>query len=153
MSVLKIKINQKSKFDIKEFSWQTLEFFVTNSKKGKIINIKLFRDYNKKSQSNDIYFLIEEQFYGKKRRKIKRVRLSFNKFVEIYQELKSIKLGRILAPQDDVSNHPTIRIEIHRWSSKIIIEWSYKTHPKWKKLDELIEFILGICSEKRILHY
>jgi len=151
MKNLKQKLSQRQKAEIREFSWQGLEFFVRNPTKEKFINVKLFRDYNKKSKINDIYFLVEEHLYGKKRIKIKRVKLSFNKFVEVYEKLKNIKLGRIISSPDSTSSGPTIRLEIKRWSSKIIIEWNYHTQSKWKKLDDYILLILEICGEKRIL--
>ena len=89
--------------------------------------------------------------YGKKRIKIKRVKLSFNKFAKVYEKLKSIKLGRIISTPDSIFNGPTIRLEIKRWSSKIIIEWIYNSQLRWEKLDDYILFILEICGKKRIL--
>jgi hypothetical protein len=151
MTNQKVKLSAKQKSEIREFSWQGFELLVRNSQKGEFINIKLFRDYNKKTKINDIYFLIEEHLYGKKRIKKKKVKLSFIRFAEVYQKLKDIKLGSFLPPPDSAFIGPTIRLEIKRWNSEIIIEWIYNSQLRWKKLDDYILFILKICCEERIL--
>jgi len=147
------KLSAKQRFDIREFYWQGFEFLVRNNSQGKFINVKLSRVYNKRSKINDIYFFVEEHFYGKKRVKVKRVKISFTKLVRVYQDLKNIKLGSLLPSSDDFFKGSTIQLEIKRWNSKIVIEWIYKSQPRWKKLDNLIFHILGLCGEKRILKY
>lgn len=147
------KLSPKQKAEAREFSWQGFEFLVRNSSKGKVIKVKLSRFFNKKSKINDIYFLVEEQLYGKKRVKVKRVKISFTKFVTIYQKLRNIKLGSLLPSSDDFFKGSTIQLEIKRWNSKVVIEWIYKSQPRWRKLDNLIYYILGLCGEKRILLY
>ena len=153
MKKLKTNPDRIKSFEIKDFAWQGLEFNVSNHRQGKFIYIKLFRDFNLKSEVNDIYFVVEEKCYSKKRTKVKRIKLSSNKFSEVYQKLKNIKLNGLVPKQDYDLQGPTVRLEIKRGNSKIQIEWIYDTQPGWKKLDELILYILTICREKRILRW
>jgi len=153
MANQKVKLSSKQRSEIREFAWQGFELFVRNSQKGEYVNIKLFRDYNKKTKINDIYFLVEKRLYGKKRIKKKKVKLSFIQFAKVYQKLKSIKLGSFLPPPDSAYIGPTIRLEIKRWNSKIMMEWTYNTQSKWRNLEIVISYILGLCGEKRLLKY
>jgi hypothetical protein len=147
----RINLSKNKMSEIKDFAWNEVEFFVTNSQKGISIFIKFAGNFNIKSRRHVLYFRVEKKYFEKKRIKIKNVHLSRSKFIEIYEKLDQVRIRSIIPSVDYALVGPGTGLKITRGNSQISINWIYGTQSKWKRLDELTLFVLSLCGEKNIL--
>jgi len=153
MAMQKTKLNSKIFAEIKDFSWSgNVEISVNNPSKGISMLISYRSNFDGHTKKQIRFFQVQVRASTKKRSSTKKVNITWNKYLEFYDKLSSIKIINIAPSVDYALVGINTRLEIERGNSKISFKWIYGTQSKtWKKLDDLVLLVLGICGEKRIL--